>query len=343
MASYRYDLPPGQIAQVPAARRPDARLLVVDGGQDHRTVSDLPELLTPGDLLVVNDTRVLPVRLFATKPTGGAVQLVLLRPLAGGGWESLVKPSAKVKPGTLVTLRRRGDDAAGPTLVVGGTVGQGTRRVAGESCVLDEALLEAWGELPLPPYIERDALTAEDRERYQTIFAAHAGAVAAPTAGLHFSPDLLTRLGARGIPHAAVTLHVGPGTFQPVRSDTLDGHAMHSEAWRVPPATGRAVEETLARGNRVVAVGTTSMRTLESWHRAGRPRDGAWRQTDLFLHPAAPPQLPLSLLTNFHLPGSTLLMLVSSLLGRERTLALYGDALARGYRFYSYGDAMLIL
>ncbi len=343
VSSYAFDLPPSAIAQEPPPERHGARLMVVGEGVSHRGVADLPDLLAPGDLLVVNDTRVLPVRLFARKASGGAVELLLLEPLPDGAWRALVRPSAKVRPGTEVALERRGGATGGPTLVVGGAAGEGARSVAAADGPLDEALLSAWGELPLPPYIERPAPDPRDRERYQTVFAAHPGAVAAPTAGLHFSPPLLTRVHARGIRIAPVTLHVGSGTFRPVRAATLAGHAMHAEAWRVPPETAAAVADAEARGSRVVAVGTTSCRTLEAWHRAGRPVDGAWRRTDLFLHPGAPPTLPLSLLTNFHLPGSTLLMLVASLLGRERTLALYSDALEEGYRFFSYGDAMLIL
>jgi S-adenosylmethionine:tRNA ribosyltransferase-isomerase len=343
VASYAYDLPAGSIAQTPAERRHDARLLVVGEAVEQRRIADLPELLSPGDLLVVNDTRVLPVRLFARKPTGGAVEILLLRPTTDGGWQALVKPSSKVRPGTVVTLRRRGSEGEGPSIRVGEILGEGTRAVQGESSPLDEDLLNAWGELPLPPYIDRESLSPADRTRYQTVFAAHPGAVAAPTAGLHFSEELLTRLRARGIQIAQVTLHVGPGTFRPVRTDTLAEHPMHAESYRVPHATAQAVRDAEQRGGRIIAVGTTSCRSLEAWHRAGRPTDGAWRQTDLFLHPGAPAQLALSLLTNFHLPSSTLLMLVASFLGRERALALYEDALAAGYRFYSYGDAMLIL
>ncbi len=343
VASYAFDLPEGAIAQRPTASRHEARLLVPGDPTRHAAIADLPDLLAPGDLLVVNDTRVLPVRLFARKSTGGAVQILLLEPLAQGGWSAMVKPSAKVKAGTLVRLVRRGADEEGPLLRIRAATGEGTRAVEGVEQAIDEALLARWGELPLPPYIDRSEALAEDGERYQTVFAEHAGAVAAPTAGLHFSPELLTRLHARSIQIARVTLHVGPGTFQPVRSNTLAGHAMHAESYRVPLETARAVEAAEVRASRIVAVGTTSCRSLEAWHRAGRPTDSAWRRTNLFLHPGAPPELPLSLLTNFHLPGSTLLMLVSSLLGRERTLALYGEALAAGYRFYSYGDAMLIL
>lgn len=340
VASYGFDLPPGQIAQRPADRRDGARLLIAEGAVD-ATILDLPGLLAPGDLLVVNDTRVLPAKLDAVKATGGRVQLLLLHPLDGGAWEALVKPSAKLRPGTTVRLRRRGEAGEGPRLVIGADLG-GTRRIEPLDEPLDEALLEAWGEMPLPPYIEREAPDPEDRERYQCVFADAPGAMAAPTAGLHFSEPLLAALAARGVELARVTLHVGAGTFGPVRSTTLAGHPMHAERYRVPPGTADAVAAVEARGGRLVAVGTTACRSLESWHRAGRPSDGAWRSTELFLHPGNPPQLPLGLLTNFHLPGSTLLMLVAAFLGRERALALYDTAVQRGYRFYSYGDALLI-
>ena len=343
VASYSFDLPRAAIAQRPPARRHDARLMVVDAGVRHMGVSDLPDLLEPGDLLVVNNTRVLPVRLFARKETGGLVQILLVHPRPDGGWRAMVKPSAKTRAGARVRLLRRGTGELGPTLVVGEAEGEGTRRVFGAGVDLDEPLLAAWGEPPLPPYIERSEPQPADRERYQTVFAAHPGAVAAPTAGLHFSAELIEALRARGVHTAELTLHVGPGTFQPVRCETVSGHAMHEEVYRVPPAAACAVEEAEARGSRIVAVGTTSCRSLEAWHRAGRPHDGVWRTTDLFLHPGAPTQLALCLLTNFHLPGSTLLMLVASFLGRERCLALYREALAAGYRFYSYGDATLLL
>ncbi len=341
MASYRFDLPPEQIAQRPADRRDGARLLIARDAAD-AAILDLPSLLEPGDLLVVNDTRVLPAKLEAVKATGGRVQILLLHPLDGGAWDAMVKPSAKLRPGTVVRLRRRGSDQEGPQVVVGADLG-GTRRLEALDCPIDEALLEAWGEMPLPPYIARSAPDPADAERYQCVFAEQPGAVAAPTAGLHFTEELLASLAARGVELARVTLHVGPGTFQPVRSSTLEGHDMHSERYCVPAGTAAAVVSAQACGGRIIAVGTTACRSLESWQRAGRPTDGAWRETELFLHPANPPELQLGLLTNFHLPGSTLLMLVAAFLGRERALALYDTAVQRGYRFYSYGDALLIL
>lgn len=344
LSSYDFALPASSIAQVPAERRDGSRLLVArrDGaGHEGRAFTDLTSLLSPGDLLVVNDTKVLPARLTARRDTGGAVRLLALAPQADG-WRCMVKPSAKVKPGESITLVDRATDEAGPRIVVGEVLDGGARLVRAEDGDLP-SLMERWGEMPLPPYIERAAPDAADRERYQTLFAAHEGAVAAPTAGLHFTPDILAALAARDISHACVTLHVGAGTFAPVRVEELDRHAMHTEPYAVPPATAEAIAATEARGGRIVCVGTTSARSLESWHRAGRPTDGALRPTDLFLHPGDPPTLDFALLTNFHLPKSTLVVLVASILGRERTLALYRHAVDAGYRFFSYGDACLFL
>ena len=340
LSSYRFELDPARIAQQPAARRSDSRLLVVNRATErveHRRFHDLPDLLDPGDLLILNDSRVLPARLYGRKATGGRVEILLLEPLADGAWTALVRPSSRVKPGTSVTLERRGGDERGPPVVVGPEAGEGTRRIEG----VDAKVCEAWGEMPLPPYIDRvDGPRADDRERYQTVYAAHDGSVAAPTAGLHFSEALLGRLERRGLSRAPVTLHVGAGTFQPLRSERLDQAELHAESWRLPPRTAQAIE---SHRGRLVAVGTTGCRTLESWHRVGRPTDGVARSTRLFLHPGDPPRLPMCLLTNFHLPGSSLVTLVAAFLGRERTLDLYRQAIDLDYRFYSYGDAMLIL
>jgi S-adenosylmethionine:tRNA ribosyltransferase-isomerase len=340
VASYSFQLDPARIAQEPPARRGDSRLMVIDRGDDrvrHLRFSDLPGVLDPSDLLILNDTRVLPARLTGRKPTGGLVEILLLEPLSGGAWTALVRPSSRVKPGTVVTLERRGGGETGPSVVVGVPVGEGTRRIDG----VDRDVCLTWGEMPLPPYIDRsDGPRDADRSRYQTVYAEHEGSVAAPTAGLHFSSELLARLDERGVARAPVTLHVGLGTFQPLRGDRLDDAGLHAEPWRLPPATAEAID---ARSGRLVAVGTTGCRVLESWHRAGRPTDGVSRSTDLFLHPGDPPTLPMSLLTNFHLPGSSLVTLVAAFLGRQRTLDLYRQAIDLDYRFYSYGDAMLIL
>ena len=343
VASYAFDLDPAAIAQRPPARRGDSRMLVVTS-QDARDahVSALPELLAPGDLLIVNDTRVLPARLYARKASGGKVELLLLRPLGDGSWEALIKPSSRVAEGAPLTLRRRGDETTGPQVIVGGA-GEGASRVVRAAAGELADLAQVWGEMPLPPYIRREAPQAADRERYQCLWAKHDGAVAAPTAGLHFDDELLRRLDERGVERRAVTLHVGAGTFRPLHGESLDDNELHVERWAVPTDTAAAVAAAEARGSRVVAVGTTCLRSLESWHRAGRPADGGFRETRLFLRPDNPPQLACGLLTNFHLPRSSLVVLVASLLGRERTLNLYGRAAATGYRFYSYGDCMVLL
>ena len=339
-SSYDFQLDPERIAQEPPAERGDSRLMVVDRATDrvrHLRFGDLPDLLDAGDLLILNDTRVLPARLTGRKSTGGLVEVLLLEPLADGAWTALVRPSARVKPGTTVTLERRGSGETGPSVVVGVTVGEGARRIDG----VDRAVCLAWGEMPLPPYIDRSAGPRDaDRARYQTVYAEREGSVAAPTAGLHFSRPLLARLDQRGISRAPVTLHVGLGTFQPLRTERLDEAQLHAEPWQLPASTAEAIDTCTGR---LVAVGTTSCRTLESWHRDRRPTDGRLRSTDLFLHPGNPPRLPMCLLTNFHLPGSSLVTLVAAFLGRRRTLDLYRQAIDLHYRFYSYGDAMLIL
>ncbi|MCO4770901.1 MAG: tRNA preQ1(34) S-adenosylmethionine ribosyltransferase-isomerase QueA [Deltaproteobacteria bacterium] len=346
LSSYDFALPREAIAQYPSDARGGSRLLVASqgGGPAQDCVfTDLPTFLEAGDLVLLNDTRVLAARLTARRTTGGAVRLLALEPTGDGAWRCLVKPSAKVKVGETVQVERRGTGEVGPSLEVGERAEGGARlvRCPGQSMA---EVMEVWGEMPLPPYIERaEGPEATDRLRYQTVFAAHDGAVAAPTAGLHFDERSLEALRAKGVEIAYVTLHVGAGTFAPVREDELTAHEMHGEHYRVAPATAEAITAAEQRSARIVCVGTTSARSLESWHRAGRPTDGAMRSTHLFLRPGDGPQISFSLLTNFHLPKSTLVVLVASLLGRERTLSLYEHALASGYRFYSYGDACLFL
>jgi S-adenosylmethionine:tRNA ribosyltransferase-isomerase len=349
LASYQFELPSDAIAQQPCAGRDGSRLLHCSrsGGRvAHRNFTQLAEVLEAGDLLIVNDTRVLSARLSARREgSGGRVEVLLVEPLADGCWAALVRPSARLRPGARVVLEQRGTEgrASGPVLVIGAQRGDGSREVRCEQGELGE-IAARWGEPPLPPYIDRsDGPRAEDSERYQTIFAREPGAVAAPTAGLHFSPQGVAELTRCGVEIAPVTLHVGPGTFQPVRSQRLDAHSMHSERYRVPAETSRRIAECEARRGRVIAVGTTACRSLESWHRLGRPADGGWRTTDLFLRPGHGATMDLALLTNFHLPASTLIVLVASFIGREQTLHLYRQAAEEGYRFYSYGDAMLIL
>lgn len=349
LSEYHFDLPQDSIAQVPSEHRDGSRLLSCwrnDGSCRDLEFSQLADQLEPGDLVVVNDTRVLAARLFARKESsGGRVEVLLIEPRADDSWAALVRPSAKVPPGSRVVVERRGEGGsdAAPVLVLGEVLPNGSRAVRCGEADPGE-LAGRWGEMPLPPYIDRSAAPMrEDSERYQTIFARDLGAVAAPTAGLHFTPQTLSSLRERGIQVASITLHVGPGTFQPVRSEQLSDHVMHNERYCVPAETARRISQCQSRDGRIVAVGTTTCRSLESWHRLGRPADGLWRTTDLFLRPGYGPTMDLGLLTNFHLPCSSLVMLVAAFMGRENTLHLYRRAAEKGYRFYSYGDAMLIL
>ena len=347
---FDFELPEAAIAQEPTASRDEARLLAHDiGGEEtqHLIVRDLSELLESGDLLVVNDTEVIPARLFAVRETGGRVEVLLLEPGAvEGSWTAMLRPAKKPKPGEVASLgeghavrfEERLLDAAGEP-------GAEWRvsLLARDGSDVDE-LLEECGRMPLPPYIERklDADKSADALRYQTIYAAKSGAVAAPTAGLHFTPELLQSLEERGVRIAKVTLHVGAGTFKPVSAERLDDHEMHSERYELSEETVALVNETRARGGRVVAVGTTSVRVLESCVDADGVLRAGSGETRLFLSPGSRFHVVDVLMTNFHLPKSTLLMLVSAFAGRERTLALYEEAIREGYRFYSYGDAMLL-
>lgn len=340
---FDYDLPPELIAQEPPPSREDARLLVLDrasGAIQHRGIADLPDLLQPGDLLVVNDTRVIPARLFARRSTGGRVEVFLLAPAASQGtWTALVRAGGSIQPGEDLEV-----EGAGDAVRLVERTGPGTWLVGARDGDL-AALMERAGRMPLPPYIRRaaaDPRDALDRERYQTVFARAPGAVAAPTAGLHLTDALLARLAARGVARASVTLHVGLGTFKPIESDTVEGHVMHEEPYEVPAETAAAIARTRAAGGRVVAVGTTSVRTLEAAAGPdGVPKAGAGA-TSLFISPGYRFKTVDALLTNFHLPRSTLVVLVSAFAGRERVLAAYREAAVRRYRFYSYGDAMLI-
>ena len=338
LAAFDYDLPPGLIAQTPAERREGARLLVLsqrDGAVAHRSITDLPELLAPGDLLVFNDTRVRPARLFGRIDTGGAVELLLVRERTGGAWECLGRPARRLRPGVRIAL----PEGAHATVRERLAPGRYAVVIGGTADV--DTLLARHGELPLPPYIRRpDGPLPIDAERYQTVFARAAGAVAAPTAGLHFSPALLDLLAARGIAHAFVTLDVGPATFLPLRED--DPTSLDGEWATIPAATVEAIAGTRAAGGRVVAVGTTTTRALESAAaRAGGLAAGSF-WADAFIRPGFRFAVVDALITNFHLPRSTLLMLVAAFAGRERVLAAYAEAVRTGYRFYSYGDAMLI-
>jgi S-adenosylmethionine:tRNA ribosyltransferase-isomerase len=340
LADFDYSLPPELVAVEPAARRDAARLLTLrrTGGALGETVmADLPALLQPGDLLVVNDTRVIPARLFGSKESGGRVELFLVRRLPGSDeeWTCLIRAAKPCRPGTRLFLPE------GMVATILAMQEEATWRVAFEPREDFDGWLDRYGSMPLPPYLKRPA-TAADRERYQTVFARERGAVAAPTAALHFTPELLAAIAARGVPVATVTLHVGLGTFLPVRVDNILEHRMHRERYRIPAETARAVADCRARGGRVVAVGTTVARTLEQ---AGRD-DGAVEpgagEADIFIYPGYRFKVVDALLTNFHLPKSTLLMLVAAFAGREQVLRAYDEAIARRFRFYSYGDAMLI-
>jgi len=334
LADFAFDLPAELIAQTPAPTRTGSRLLHVDRGSlADLTFADLPRLLRPGDLLVCNDTRVIRARVFAWKPTGGKIELLIERIVADD--EAWVQLRASRPPGIGGTLRLPGEASA--TVVA--CDGRFRRlRFAGTGPLAE--WLEVHGDMPLPPYIARSP-EASDATRYQTVYAREPGAVAAPTAGLHFDEAMLAAIAEGGVERAFVTLHVGAGTFHPVKTENLALHRMHTEWYRVPPETVDAVAATIARGGRVVAVGTTSLRALESAAAAGRLQAGSG-ETTLFVTPGFRFRVVDRLLTNFHLPKSTLLMLVSAFSGYNDIRAAYAHAIAQRYRFFSYGDAMLL-
>jgi len=335
-SDFHYDLPPELIAQAPLPERSASRLLVVPPAPASFSdlgIRDLPQLLQPGDLLVFNDTRVIPARLFGAKATGGRVEILIERLLPGNEARAQIGASKSPRPGSRIAL-----DAGGEAEVLGRD-GEFYRLRFHVSESLEGWLLHA-GRLPLPPYIHRDPDAADD-ERYQTVFARETGAVAAPTAGLHFDQALLDALHARGVESGHVTLHVGAGTFQPVRVDELSEHRMHSEWLNVGAALVEQIRRTRANGGRVIAVGTTVVRALESAWREGELRPFAG-ETSIFILPGYRIRSVDALLTNFHLPESTLLMLVSAFAGRQRIMAAYAHAIRERYRFFSYGDAMLL-
>ncbi len=336
-SDFYFDLPEELIAQTPLERRDSSRLLLLDkktGEIAHRRFYDLPEYLKPGDCMVLNDTRVLPARLLGTRESGGSVELVLLRDLGDRRWECLSRPGRKTKPGTKLCF---GDGAL--TAEVEAVAEGGNRIVRFEYEGIFLEVLEKLGKMPLPPYIREEL---KDAERYQTVYSRELGSAAAPTAGLHFTPDLLAKISDMGVKICFVTLHVGLGTFRPVKEEEIEDHEMHSEYCVVPQDTARIVNETRAAGGRVIAVGTTSCRTLESFaEEEGRLRaDSGW--TDIFIYPGYRFRCVDALITNFHLPESTLIMLVSALAGREKVLAAYDTAVRERYRFFSFGDAMFI-
>jgi S-adenosylmethionine:tRNA ribosyltransferase-isomerase len=338
-ADFEYELPEAAIAQQ-ARPRGCSRLLVLDrsgGGVRLVSVRELPALLRPDDLMLVNDVRVIPARLRAWRPGGGAAELLLVRPLGGDQWEAMARPAKRLRPGVALALARGVAVPLEP-------LGEGRWRVAFEPPLGPDALA-AVGEVPLPPYIRRaGGVTETDRERYQTVYARAGRAVAAPTAGLHFTPELLAALADRGVEVARLTLHVGPGTFRPVQVDDPRQHRLDAEDYEVPAAAARSLNAALASGRRIVCVGTTSCRALEHSLAVGRGRVRAGlASADLLIVPGHCFRGTGALLTNFHLPRSSLLMLVSALAGRERVLAAYALARATGFHFYSYGDAMLVL
>ena len=334
-SDFRFQLPPELIAQRPLPERAGSRLLVLDGPtgvSSDRLFRDLPRLLAPGDLLVFNDTRVLPARLHAHKETGGRVEVLVERMLGARSAVAHLRASRTPRPDTALVL------PGGERLRVTGRE-EGLFVLASEGVDVAE-LLDRHGHMPLPPYIER-ADDAADRERYQTVYGRRAGAVAAPTAGLHFDGAMLARLKAMGVSFANVTLHVGAGTFQPVREEDLDKHRMHAEWLEVSAEVCEQVAATRARGGRVIAVGTTSVRSLETAAASGEP--APYRgDSRLFIRPGYRFRVVDALLTNFHLPESTLLMLVCAFAGYESVMAAYRHAVAARYRFFSYGDAMFL-
>ncbi len=351
VSDYEYELPSGRIAQYPVERRDQSRLLVVPRGGgpcEHRVFSDVVDLLNPGDVLVVNESQVRPARLLGRKPTGAPSEILLLRPWGGGGtasvldpesdeatiWEALVRPGGKLKPGRLVNIAPGFD-----VEIVDGAPGGGRIvRLVVEGSVREA--LDEHGHMPLPPYLERDDEPL-DRERYQTVYARVPGSVAAPTAGLHFTQELLAEIEEKGIERVAVTLDVGVGTFRPVEADDPAEHDMHSERYFVSAEAAGLINLARREGRRVWAVGTTVVRTLESAAHEGVVGAGGG-VTDLFVRPPYHFRVVDGLITNFHLPRSTLLMLVAAFAGYERTMEAYRTAIEGGYRFYSYGDAMLV-
>jgi S-adenosylmethionine:tRNA ribosyltransferase-isomerase len=352
LADFDYELPPELVAREPAPVRDRARLFVHERARDasvHSEVRALTEFLRAGDLLVLNDTRVLAARVLARRKSGGRVELLCVEPLPTDPlvWKVLAHPARRLVAGERLELEhpdvcaRLVERPRTPDGRVASEWHVAFEDERGERCDVF-AVLERIGHVPLPPYVERGDVP-DDRERYQTVYAARPGAIAAPTAGLHFTPELLAALEARGVGRAFVTLHVGPGTFQPVQCEDVRAHAMHAERYELSPATVSAVRAARAAGGRVVAVGTTSVRVLESCVDERGELAAGSGSTRLFLLPGASFRVVDALLTNFHLPRSTLLMLVSAFAGRERVLRLYREAVERRYRFYSYGDAMLLL
>ncbi|MCL1469058.1 tRNA preQ1(34) S-adenosylmethionine ribosyltransferase-isomerase QueA [Argonema antarcticum A004/B2] len=348
LAGYDYELPKERIAQNPAIPRDSSRLLVVDSpvSHSHCIFRDLPNLLKPGDLLVLNNTRVIPARLYGCKPSGTAVEVLLLEELENNCWLALVKPGKRLTPGEKILFTPQENVEFSIQNQLSATVLASDNTIGGRILQFElpegeslNQILAQFGHVPLPPYIK---YSQSQPEQYQTVYAERPGAIAAPTAGLHFTTELLKRLQEQGIGQAYVTLHVGVGTFRPVEVEEITTHKMHSEWVEVSTETVAQIRETKARGGRIIAVGTTAVRALEGAAAGGELQQFCGR-TDIFIYPGYEWRVVEGLITNFHLPRSSLLMLVSAAIGRQRLLSLYQEAIACEYRFYSFGDAMLIL
>jgi S-adenosylmethionine:tRNA ribosyltransferase-isomerase len=346
-SDFDFSLPRELIAQAPEPQRDNSRLLVLNRASEttsHRHFHELPDYLKRDDVLVLNDSRVIPARLRARNAkTGGSFEVLLVEELETNDWWTMMRPGKRARLGTTIQILDRSQNPSGVTAKVTEINDEGHRRLNFSGAPNLLAALDKLGEVPLPPYIERAVESTSDRERYQTVYAQPAGSVAAPTAGLHFTPELLARIRARGVKICFVTLHVGLGTFSPIKAERLSDHIMHSERFEIPAETADAVCDAKSSGHRVVAVGTTTVRVLES---AGSAKSG---RTNIFIHPPFQFNIVDALVTNFHLPRSTLLMLVSAFAapgetrGREMILRAYAEAGASRYRFFSYGDAMLIV
>ena len=336
-SDFYYDLPEELIAQNPLKQRDASRLMLLDkksGAMEHRHFYELPQFLQPGDCLVLNDSRVLPARLIGQRASGGGVELVLLRDLGDDCWECLSRPGRKTRPGTELFFGN------GELSAVVEQVAEGGNRIVRfryQGIFLE--ILERLGKMPLPPYIKAEL---EDSERYQTVYSRELGSAAAPTAGLHFTPELLDEIREMGVQICTVTLHVGLGTFRPVKEEEIEDHPMHSEFCMIPESTAEIINRTKRSGHRVIAVGTTSCRTLESFAREDGTLEASSGWTDIFIYPGYRFRCIDALVTNFHLPESTLIMLVSALAGREHILDAYREAVREKYRFFSFGDAMFI-
>jgi S-adenosylmethionine:tRNA ribosyltransferase-isomerase len=338
LSSYQYHLPPELIAQYPCTPRDSSRLMVIDRAQgtfSEIVFRDLAGLLNAGDNLIFNDTKVIPARLFGKRTTGGEAEIFLIRSLGGNNWETMARPGKKIRAGSQVIF----SDRLSCTILE--TLPDGNKVVRFECEGNLDSLLESHGQMPLPPYIKRENAEKEDQERYQTVYAAHLGSKAAPTAGLHFTPELLQQLRGKGISLTHITLHLGLGTFRPVQVEDIRTHPMHTEEFTISPEAAHFLNQQ--KGKRTICVGTTCCRALETASDANGILIPGSYSTDIFIYPGYRFRAVNTLLTNFHLPGSTLLMLVSAFAGYDLIMEAYAKAIKEKYRFYSYGDAMLIL